>query len=234
MTSRFVVDKRGVTLIELMVGLIICGLIVAGIYRIFVAQSRSYAHQDRVVEVQQNIRSAMEIMIRDIRMAAYKNDVTAIVVPTPIFPGDNTLTVRDDAIRVEYESNGNLNAVVYKWDAALSQLQRELFVNGNPDASNPEVLLQNVNGLSFTYGVDGIVGLGDSQDGAIDDSNADGTVDDNDWRVSGATVNGGGLNIIGVRAELTARPAVNPDLPQSTVPRTLVSAVTLRNLCLIK
>jgi len=219
-----------------MVGLIICGLIVAGIYRIFVAQSRSYAHQDRVVEVQQNIRSAMEIMIRDIRMAAYKNDVTAIVVPTPIFPGDNTLTVRDDAIRVEYESrdsddNPVLNAVVDKLEAG--ELKRELFVNNNP-VGQPEVLLENVNGLSFTYGVDGIVGLGDSQDGAIDDSNADGTVDDNDWRVSGATVNGGGLNIIGVRAELTARPAVNPDLPQSTVPRTLVSAVTLRNLCLIK
>ena len=62
-------NKRGVTLIELLVALVIGGIVVAGIYRVFIAQSKAYTIQDQVVEVQQSIRSAMEILLRDLRMA---------------------------------------------------------------------------------------------------------------------------------------------------------------------
>jgi prepilin-type N-terminal cleavage/methylation domain-containing protein len=234
MNPKLVFNKKGITLIELLVALVICGIIVAGIYRVFITQSKAYIVQDQAVEVQQNIRSAMEIMLRDLRMTGYKNDLTAVTLVTPIFPGDATLAVRNDAIRVEYENNGNLNAVVYSRNAISQQLQRELFVNGNPDANNPEVLLENVDTLRFSYGVDGIVGFDVTQDGSMDDRNGDGIIDDNDW-VDAATVNGGNLNVIAIRVVLTARPSpVNPDVQNIVVPRTLVSTVTLRNLCLIK
>ena len=76
------------TLIELLVGLIISAIIVAGVYRVFVAQTRAYTVQEQVVEVQQNIRGAMELMLRDIRMAGYTSNVTPVTLATSIFPGD--------------------------------------------------------------------------------------------------------------------------------------------------
>ena len=62
----------------------------------------------------------------------------------------------------------------------------------------------------------------------------DGNIDNADF-VSAATANGANLNIIAVQVTLTARPTpVNPDIPTMVQPRTLVSAITLRNLCLLK
>ena len=234
MNPKLVLGKEGVTLIELLVALVICGIIIAGIYRVFIAQTRAYTVQDQVVEVQQNIRGAMELMLRDIRMAGYKSNISPVTLVTPIFPGDNSLAVKTDAIRVEYQKGVNNNTVVYYRDAAQN-LKRELYVNGAPDASNPEIILQNVTALNFTYGVDGIVGLDASQDGGMDDQNGDGIIDDSDW-VSAVTVNGGNLNVIALRVTLTAgpsNPGGNPDIG-NIVPRNLVSTVNLRNLCLIK
>ena len=229
MNPKLVANKNGVTLIELLVGLVISGIIIAGIYRVFIAQTRAYTVQEQVVEVQQSIRSAMELMLRDIRMAGYASNVNPVTLAASIFPGDNTLTVRTDAIRVEYQRGGNRNTVAYYINA--NSLMRDSDIGGNVTT---EELLQNVNPLNFTYGVDGIVGFDTSQDGAMDYQNGDGIINDNDCRVSAATVNGGNLNIIAIRITLTAGPSNdNPDFG-NIVPRNLVSTVNLRNLCLIK
>ena len=74
MKIRSVFNDRGLTLIELMIVLLVGGIIVAGIYRVFVAQSKAYIVQDQVVEVQQNIRAATEVLMKDLRMAGYDNN----------------------------------------------------------------------------------------------------------------------------------------------------------------
>jgi len=199
---------------------------------VFVVQTKAYTVQDQVVEVQQNIRGAMELMLRDIRMAGYKSNISPVTLATSVFPGDNALTVRTDAIRVEYQRAGNANTVVYYRNNS-SQLIRELYINAALNVT--DVLLENVDALNFTYGVDGTVGIETSQNGAMDDRNGDGTINDSDW-VSAATVNSGNLNIIAIRVALTAAPSnpgANPDIG-NIAPRNLVSTVNLRNLCLIK
>ena len=232
MNPKLMGNKKGVTLIELLVGLVISAIIIAGIYRIFITQTRAYTVQDQVVDVQQNIRSAMELMLRDIRMAGYTSNINPVALVTPIFPGDNA-TARADAVRVEYQQGGNQNRVVYYING--TSLMRQLYINGALNSTDE--VLQNVpaNGFIFTYGVDGIVGLDTSQDGAMDDRNGDGIIDDNDW-VTAATVNAGNLNVVAIRVSLTvgpSNPGGNPDLA-NIVPRNLVSTVNLRNLCLVK
>ncbi len=64
-------NKRGVTLIELLVALVISAILVAGIYRTFISTQRSYTVQDQVVEMQQNVRAAINKMMREIRMVNY-------------------------------------------------------------------------------------------------------------------------------------------------------------------
>jgi prepilin-type N-terminal cleavage/methylation domain-containing protein len=63
--------SRGVTLIELMIALVISAALIAGLFRMFVSQQASYATQEQVTDMQQNVRVAVNQMIREIRMAGF-------------------------------------------------------------------------------------------------------------------------------------------------------------------
>jgi len=207
-------NRQGVTLIELLIGLVICAIVVAGIYRLFISQSRAYTVQDQVVEVQQNIRSTMEIMLRDLRMTGFDDDRTpgVSIAQPPAIAGDDSITIR-------YERNNAACEVRY-WLDAGNVLNRQETKNG---VSTTETILENVQALNFAYGVD------EDNDGAMDDRNGNGQLDD--W-VDTASI--GSLKVVSVRVSVTARPTQNtPDL-QSVSPRTLVSAVTFRNLSLLR
>ena len=64
-------NRKGFTLIELMVALVLSFILVGAIYGTFTSQQKSYTVQDQVAEAQQNARMAMNILMRDIRMAGY-------------------------------------------------------------------------------------------------------------------------------------------------------------------
>src|SRR4030042_3003882 len=164
-------DAKGITLIEMLVALVICGIVIAGTYRLFVAQSKAYSIQDQVVEVQQSIRSAMEILLRDLRMAGYNGNSTPSKLLDAIFPGDLNKIVMNDAVRIEYLIYGVQNTMVFYRNAGA--LMEDLYVGGIQQAGYPTALLENVDALTFTYGVDGRIGLDETQDGTIDDIDGD-------------------------------------------------------------
>ncbi len=62
-------NRRGLTLIELLVVLVISSILIAGIYRTFIHQQHTYTVQEQVVDMQQNVRMAINQMVREIRMA---------------------------------------------------------------------------------------------------------------------------------------------------------------------
>lgn len=62
-------QESGMTLIELMVSMVISSFVVAGIYGVYTIQQKSYTVQEQVSEMQQRIRSALDFIARDIRMA---------------------------------------------------------------------------------------------------------------------------------------------------------------------
>lgn len=64
-------NRKGITLIELLVALTISGILVAGVYRTFVSQQHTYTVQDQVVDMQQNVRLAINRMTRELRMAGF-------------------------------------------------------------------------------------------------------------------------------------------------------------------
>jgi type IV pilus assembly protein PilW len=63
--------QAGFTLVELMIVVALSGIVMAAVYSIYIAQQKSYIAQDQVVEMQQNIRAALDLMEREIRMAGY-------------------------------------------------------------------------------------------------------------------------------------------------------------------
>lgn len=69
---RFLMNnKKGFTLIELMVTMAISSIVLAGIYAAYQAQVRSHVTQQAVLDIQQNLRSSMHFMQHSIRMAGY-------------------------------------------------------------------------------------------------------------------------------------------------------------------
>ncbi len=217
-------NRKGITLIELLIALIVLGLTVAGIYRLFIAQTKAYTIQDQVVEVQQGIRVAMEILLRDLRMAGFDDDspTSNISVITPLVVGDESI-----AVSYEYDSN-TLYTVSYWRDSNTQKLFRQRVITKNDGTStteSPECILENVDQLSFRYGVDG------NDDKAMDDRNGNGVIDEEDW-ISSGTVSLENAKVVAVKVILSARTQeVNEDI-KIISPRIMTSAVTLRNLCM--
>ena len=227
-------NKKGITLIELLIALVIAAITLAGVYRVFISQTQSYAKQDQVVEVQQGVRGAMDIILRDLRMTGFDDDNPAsvaagITVLTPIAAfADNSITLNYeyyDRPLNEYQRHTVAYSVIN------SELTRQLTKNkpgGITEVLPTEVLLQNVSVSAlvplFRYGVDA------NSDKIMDDQNGDGIINASDY-VAAASV--GTATVVAVRVTLTGGPSpTNVDVAKVVSPRTLVSAVTLRNICL--
>ena len=219
-------------MIELLVVLAITSIIMAGIYRVFVSQTKTYAVQDQVMEVQQSVRGAMEILLRDLRMTGFDDDNpnSDVTIANPLAP----VQTSDITINYEYydrslvgtEAQRYQSHVVRYWrNAGTSQLMRKLTVDAvaRPD----EIILDNVNALTFTYGVDR------DNNGIMDDQNGNGQIDTNDWLSAAQVVALGNPKVVAINVSLTGRSdQTNIDVSKMISPRTLVSAVTLRNLSL--
>jgi type IV pilus assembly protein PilW len=63
--------NKGFTLVEILIAIAIAGVVMAGIYSAYSSQQRSYIVQEQVAGMQQNLRAAMDLMEREIRMAGY-------------------------------------------------------------------------------------------------------------------------------------------------------------------
>jgi len=90
----------GFSLIEVMSALVIMAIALTAVFATFISQQRSFTVQNRVAEMQQNLRQAAEYMSRDIRMAGYgipDNVVipagviaTGVTSIRSLYPKDNT------------------------------------------------------------------------------------------------------------------------------------------------
>ena len=94
---------KGVTLLELLIALVISAIIVATLYRVFVSQQKNYVVQERVADMQQNVRVAINRMMREIRMAGFGSVSNVLSLPGPppgvngftqvITPNNNAITI---------------------------------------------------------------------------------------------------------------------------------------------
>ncbi len=83
--------ERGFTITELMIVTALLGLVLSGMYNMFVHQQKSYTVQDDVAVMQQNVRVGLSYMVKGIRMAGYKPetipyDISNPPIPTPQKP----------------------------------------------------------------------------------------------------------------------------------------------------
>ena len=103
-------SRRGFTMIELLVALVLLGLVSAALYRVLVNNQRLYFAQTQRIDLSQNIRAATSILPAEFReLDAFDGDILAMsatsiqlramrwvsfICVTPGLPGAFTMTIR--------------------------------------------------------------------------------------------------------------------------------------------
>lgn len=146
-------EKTGFTMVELLVALSISAILVAGAYRTFSSQQKVYEVQSDVMEMQQSVRVAMDILTRDIRMAGF-NSTVALSNPIAINPMGEGIRRGTDSIAVQYQYNGVERTITYfvDDDALEPHLMRKVSEGGIDLSTSP--LSNNIRDLQFSYGLD--------------------------------------------------------------------------------
>ena len=103
-------NKKGMTLVELLIVLVVSSILMAAMFGSFINQQKSYAIQDQVIDMQQGLRGAIDRMTREIRMAGYGGDIletfgnvntfTHIITPVNSTPDSITILVSDEVARL--------------------------------------------------------------------------------------------------------------------------------------
>lgn len=81
MDRKLLTNKRGVTLIELLIVMAMLGVVMAAIYSLYSTHQKAAYTEDEVVEVQQNLRIAVDSVTRDVRMAGFLIPRTGAFTP---------------------------------------------------------------------------------------------------------------------------------------------------------
>ena len=142
-------NRRGFTLVEMLISLVIASLVIAVAYKVFTNQAIVYSVQEAVAEAQNSARAGMEIMFSDLRLAGYDKEGggSNVGIGTAVSGTANS-------IRVEWEhDNDTIKAVEYF--LADGKLVRNVYMNGLLTADSPEEVVDDVAGLVFTYTLSG-------------------------------------------------------------------------------
>ena len=161
---------NGFTLVELLIVLAISGLIMTGIYSAFKSQQNSYLAQEQVAEVQQNLRAALYIMTKEIRMAGYDGDNSTIdsscnlpatslpvspgILTVPLITTPPTTTVNRLDFSMDLNSDGdcadlgeNLSYYIQTSPGNLRRLDN----NYPPTLDQDQDVAENFTELEFAY-----------------------------------------------------------------------------------
>ena len=132
-----------------MVSIAIGLVVLASVATTFTSQTRAYSAQEQINQMEQNLRGALDIMTREIKMAGYRPNggtVTGVVSYT-----STSLTIQADI-----DGNGTLLAsgsgsdtaneqIVYVYDSVNKKITRQV---GSGTAAT---LAENISAFTFTY-----------------------------------------------------------------------------------
>jgi type IV pilus assembly protein PilW len=137
-------DNQGFTVVELLVALALAGILGGAVYSTFNSQHKSYVVQERVAAMQQNLRAAMFMMERDIRMAACDptGGADAEIITANADSIQFTLDITDDS--GDGDPDGDVDDanenVIFALDDNDDDGDNDLERNGSMIAENIEVL----------------------------------------------------------------------------------------------
>jgi type IV pilus assembly protein PilW len=131
--------QTGFSLIGLLAGILISAVILGGPYSVFFSQQQAFSAQEQIAAMNQNIRSALDLMTREIRLAGYKTS-------TRTFNGIAAATSNSIRIFADLTQDGDMaddnEDITNTYNSGPKQICR----NGVGLS-----VADNVSGLSFQY-----------------------------------------------------------------------------------
>jgi prepilin-type N-terminal cleavage/methylation domain-containing protein len=115
-------NKKGFTLVELMITMAVVGIIMAAVVAAFDVQQKSQVKQQLISEVQQNARAAMYLLAWDVRMAGYALGEGKISIPVD----DGTDWYYIKAIELIPNGNTDMIEILYADSKAKSNLEADM------------------------------------------------------------------------------------------------------------
>ncbi len=91
-------NNRGVSLVEVLIGLFMTGLVVASVFGVYVNHHKNWMIQEDVTEMQQSARAVIDELTRQVRMAGHG-------LPLGL-PGLEAYNTNPDTIVITYQANG--------------------------------------------------------------------------------------------------------------------------------
>jgi type IV pilus assembly protein PilW len=137
--THTVENNRGLTLVELLVALAMAAIVSVALVAIFSSYTRTQTVQENVISMQQNLRAALYLMERDLRMAGYRG-------PDPTnAPAAGFLTANADnlSFTVVDDATNTLETITYTFTNNTIQRSDGSMAN--------TVVAENVDGLEFYY-----------------------------------------------------------------------------------
>lgn len=131
-----------------MVTLAVSGVLMMTTLTIADMSIQSYSAQESVVDAQQNVRAALDLMVRDIRMAGY--DPMAITNgPTEgigIIAATDTMLQFSADLNADQKDNGGIENLTYFFDRGNKRLRQK-----EGGRAYPQTFIENVSALTFRY-----------------------------------------------------------------------------------
>ncbi len=138
-------NKKGFTLIELTVVIAIMSIVLGAIYSVFAATNRSTTNNEVIAEVMQNLRTSIDFMEQDIRMAGLDRFDSA----NAGIEAATAVNLRFTADRnMDGTLNDNLERITYFYDAANNRLRQCLWEGTLNDW---QTVAENVTNFQFSY-----------------------------------------------------------------------------------
>jgi len=134
------INNRGFTLAELLIGLFVSAVVMTTILSAYYSQNKSYAVQEQVAAMVQNLRAAMDIMIREIRMAGY--DPTGTANAGIVTANTTSVTITEDL-----DGDGSVAG-----DENITYALADSDGDGDNDLErNNNLIAENIDALDFLY-----------------------------------------------------------------------------------
>lgn len=149
--------KKGFTAIELLISLAILSLCLSSIYGLYMSFIRMHTSEGVKIKVQQNVRSSLDMMVRDIRMAGLDPAVThAFGIRAPLQPQRIRFTAdrdMDGQMDEPNEADGieesDLEQMEYAYNG--TDLIEMILYKSDGTEEMRATLVDNVSDLTFTY-----------------------------------------------------------------------------------
>jgi type IV pilus assembly protein PilW len=140
-------NKSGFTMVELLVVLAVSSIVFTLMYQVYRSQLKSHTTQQELVEMQQNMRAALYLMEREIRMAGY--------APASAMPSTPITTAEWNIVSFSMDLTGDGDTadigekITYsKADAVGTPLQRN---DENGTGADPILEAADIEALEFRY-----------------------------------------------------------------------------------